>query len=120
LSLAPAAAEFVLSDHTYSQVFASAQGNEAAASDDGRALHLTLGNGPALRLPAEQLRAACRCAHCRRAQIDGVFPVQFPSVAIVGVAPIGHYAVNLEFSDGHARGIYPWSYLAELAGDRPA
>jgi DUF971 family protein len=28
--------------------------------------------------------------------------------------------VNLEFSDGHARGIYPWSYLAELAADRPA
>jgi DUF971 family protein len=23
--------------------------------------------------------------------------------------------VQLVFSDGHARGIYPWAYLAELA-----
>jgi DUF971 family protein len=120
LSLAPTVAEFVLSDHAYSQVLASAQGNEAAPSADGRALHLTLGSGTALRLPAEQLRAACRCAHCRRAQLDGAFPDRFPSVAIIGVAPIGHYAVNLGFSDGHARGIYPWSYLAELAAARPA
>jgi DUF971 family protein len=120
LSLALTAAGFVLSDHAYSQVYASAQGNEAAASDDGGALLLTLGSGPALRLPAEQLRVACRCAHCRRAQLDGVFPDRFPSVAIMGVAPVGHYAVNLEFSDGHARGIYPWSYLAELAANRPA
>jgi DUF971 family protein len=109
-----------VSDHAYSQVFASAQGNEASPSADGKALHLTLGTGAAFSLPAERLRSACRCAHCRREQIDGVFPDQFPSVAIVGVTPIGHYAVNLEFSDGHARGIYPWSYLAELAAERPA
>ena len=25
-------------------------------------------------------------------------------------APMGHYGVNITFSDGHARGIYPWSY----------
>ena len=108
-----------MTDHAHSQGFASAQGHEAAPSADGNALHLTLGSGAAFRLPAERLRAACRCAHCRRAQFDGVFPDQFPSVAIVGVAPIGCYAVNLEFSDGHFRGIYPWSYLAELAADRP-
>jgi DUF971 family protein len=111
-------AELVLSDQTRPQ--ASAQGNEASRSADGGALDLTLDTGAAFMLPAAQLRAACRCAHCRRAQIDGTFPDQFPSVAIVGVTPIGHYAVNLEFSDGHARGIYPWSYLARLAADPPA
>jgi len=78
-----------------------------------------LDTGAAFSLPAERLRAACRCAHCRRAQIDGVFVAEFPSITIADVAPIGHYAVNLEFSDGHARGIYPWSYLAELAVDLP-
>jgi DUF971 family protein len=106
-----------LSDHTYSRALASAQGDQAALSPDGRTLHLTLATGAAFSLPAERLRSTCRCAHCRRAQIDGVFPDQFPSVAIMGVAPIGHYAVNLEFSDGHARGIYPWSYLAELGAE---
>jgi DUF971 family protein len=80
---------------------------------------LKLDTGAVCSLPAEQLRAACRCAHCRRAQIDGVFTSEFRSVSIVRVASIGNYAVNIEFSDGHARGIYPWSYLAELAADLP-
>jgi DUF971 family protein len=93
--------------------------NEATPSADGRSLHVTFDNGTVFTLPAHRLRAACRCAHCRRAQIDGVFPGQFPSANITGVVPIGHYAVNLAFSDGHARGIYPWSYLAELAADLP-
>jgi len=96
-----------------------AQVNEALPSADGSVLHLTLDTGAAFSLPAERLRAACRCAYCRRAQIDGVFPNKFSLVTIVRVAPIGHYAVNLEFSDGHARGIYPWSYLAEVAADLP-
>lgn len=81
---------------------------------------MRLDTGAVFGLPAERLRAACRCAHCRRAQIDGVFATDFPSITVAQVAPIGHYAVNLEFSDGHARGIYPWSYLAELAADLPA
>ena len=34
--------------------------------------------------------------------------------AVTAVAPIGDYAINIAFSDGHARGIYPWSYLLEL------
>lgn len=120
LPFAPTAAELILSGHAYPQTCKSAQGNDASPSADGRALHLTLDTGAAFALPAEWLRSACRCAHCRRAQIDGAFPNQFPSVVIVGVTPIGHYALNLEFSDGHARGIYPWSYLAELAADLPA
>jgi DUF971 family protein len=112
--------ELALSGHADSQACASARDNDASPSADGGALHLTLGTGAAFTLPAERLRSACRCAHCRRAQIDGVFPDRFPSVTIIGVTPIGHYAVNLEFSDGHARGIYPWSYFAELAVDGPA
>ena len=35
-------------------------------------------------------------------------------VRIIAVEPVG-YGVQLVFSDGHARGIYPWAYLAELA-----
>jgi len=89
--------------------------NQASRSGDGSTLHVRLDTQAAFNLPAERLRAACRCAYCRRAQIDGVFPGKFPSVTIAAVTPIGHYAVNLGFSDGHARGIYPWTYLAELA-----
>ena len=83
----------------------------------------TADNGNALRMmfedserwiPAARLRIACRCAHCTRARIDGNFPGSFDGVTIQTLSPMGHYGVNIGFSDGHGRGIYPWSYLAEL------
>jgi DUF971 family protein len=80
----------------------------------GQALRITRTAG-VIALAAASLRAACRCAQCRRAQIDGTFPATFPGLTIASAAPIGLYAVNLTFSDGHARGIFPWSYLEELA-----
>ena len=64
---------------------------------------------------AERLRFACKCAHCTRARIDDRFPDRFPGIAIVGVTDLG-YGVNIAFSDGHWRGIYPKSYLMDLAG----
>ena len=85
-----------------------------ALSDDLGYLDLTLPHGGEIRLAAERLRSACRCAHCVRARIDGVFPERFDGIAVVQVSPIGGYAVNLAFSDGHARGIYPWALLLGL------
>jgi DUF971 family protein len=35
-------------------------------------------------------------------------------VRITEVQPIGHYAVQPLFSDGHSSGIYSWEYLYEL------
>jgi prepilin-type processing-associated H-X9-DG protein len=49
-----------------------------------------------------------------RARLDGLFPQSFDSIAIVHVSAMGHYGVNIGFSDGHARGIYPWAYLSQL------
>ena len=76
-------------------------------------------NGTALllggtALAAARLRAACRCAQCVRARLDGLFPPSFDGVVIVHVSAMGHYGVNIGFSDGHARGIYPWAYLSQL------
>jgi DUF971 family protein len=65
-------------------------------------------------LAATRLRAACRCAQCVRARIDGFFPRSFDGIAIERVSPIGSYGINIGFSDGHARGIYPWAYLSQL------
>ncbi|CAN5556720.1 hypothetical protein BH11PSE4_BH11PSE4_01820 [soil metagenome] len=89
-----------------------------SVSADLSVLELGFANGAAVRLGAERLRGACKCAHCLRARIDGVFPTSFSGIAITEVAPIGGYAINIWFSDGHARGIYPWSLLAGL--DDPA
>ncbi len=36
------------------------------------------------------------------------------NVTITGLEPVGHYALKITFSDGHASGIYTWNYFAEM------
>ena len=66
-----------------------------AVSGQLDALLLTMEGGTVIELPATRLRASCKCAHCLRARIDGVFPDRFTGIAITDVAPIGGYAVNI-------------------------
>jgi DUF971 family protein len=87
---------------------------QIAISEDLYFLDVTTAQGEEIRLAAGRLRGACKCAHCIRARIDGAFPQRFDGIAVVQVAAIGDYAINLGFSDGHARGIYPWAYLLGL------
>jgi DUF971 family protein len=87
---------------------------ECEVSSDLATLSMTMPDGRQVALGAEQLRLACKCAHCRRAQFDNRFPEAFPGIAIIGVTDLG-YGLNIAFSDGHNRGIYPKTYLAELA-----
>ncbi|MGV7213291.1 gamma-butyrobetaine hydroxylase-like domain-containing protein [Bradyrhizobium sp. UFLA05-112] len=65
-------------------------------------------------LAAELLRLSCKCAHCTRARFDGRFPQAFPGIAITEIGDLG-YGLNISFSDGHNRGIYPKPYLLNLA-----
>ena len=88
-------------------------------SKGGANLVISDREGAAHAIDAAKLRLACRCAHCTRARIDGKFPERFDDVTITAVNSMGHYGVNITFSDGHARGIYPWSYLADLLKDQP-
>lgn len=79
-------------------------------------LVLTWEDGVPRAFPASALRAACRCAWCTRARAEERLPHAFPGIAITSLSPIADYALNLHFSDGHERGIYPFSYLRALAG----
>lgn len=87
---------------------------DCEVSPDLASLSLTTPQGQHASLSAEQLRIACKCAHCTRARIDDRFPEHFPGIAIVQVTDLG-YGLNIAFSDGHNRGIYPKPYLSELA-----
>ena len=93
------------------------QALELRLRDGGTALEVDWDDAPTSALSARRLRAACRCADCTRARADGRAPPIDDAIAVAGIEPIGGYAVNLRFSDGHARGIFPWSYLRELAAD---
>lgn len=86
---------------------------ESATVAEGGATLLLMGSAPQA-LAATRLRTACRCAQCVRARADGLFPLSFEGIAIERVSPIGSYGINIGFSDGHARGIYPWAYLSQL------
>lgn len=68
----------------------------------------------AVYIPASMLRARSRAAQQVRADIEGN-EHSFETVTVTSAEAIGSYAVRLIFSDGHDRGIYPWSYLREIA-----
>ena len=45
------------------------------------------------------------------AKVTGRFSDGKREVTITSVEPVGHYAVQPSFSDGHDTGIYSWEYL---------
>lgn len=60
------------------------------------------------------LRSHCRCADCRARTLRGEPTATPGDVRVLAASPLG-YGLQLHFSDGHNRGVYPWSYLRELA-----
>jgi DUF971 family protein len=82
---------------------------------DRTGLRLVLPGGATRDIDAAHLRTACRCADCVRARVDATIPKRFERIAIAEIAAVGDYAINIVFTDGHARGIFPWAYLRELA-----
>lgn len=72
-------------------------------------------DGTATEFAHADLRAACPCADCRAIRRAGGSVTAAPDVRLAAIVPAGTNAVNLAFDDGHARGIYPFALLAELA-----
>lgn len=80
----------------------------------GTGLRLQWRDGLTATLSAERLRLRCRCAWCTRDRVERRLPQAAADIAVARVEPMGGYAVHIAFSDGHARGIFPWSYLRAL------
>ncbi|WP_236960317.1 gamma-butyrobetaine hydroxylase-like domain-containing protein [Methylobacterium durans] len=89
--------------------------DEVVLARGGTSLRLAWRDGTRGELPAETLRLRCRCAWCTRERIEARFPASFPRASVIRIEPMGGYAVHLAFGDGHARGIFPWTYLRDLA-----
>ena len=79
----------------------------------GGVLRLAWPGGRLQALPFAALRQACRCAACQSARLLGQPAQVADGVQVTALRPVGLYAVQLVFSDGHERGIYPWSLLRE-------
>ncbi|ACH83224.1 MULTISPECIES: gamma-butyrobetaine hydroxylase-like domain-containing protein [Acidithiobacillus] len=80
-----------------------------------RVMEVDWADGHTSRLTFEHLRVECPCAECKGHTPDQAQIVTGKEhVSVVEVVPVGHYAVQLHFSDGHNTGIFTWEYLRRL------
>jgi DUF971 family protein len=84
-----------------------------------RVMELTFADGERFELPYELLRVYSPSAEVRgHGPGQEVLQVGKRNVEIVGVEPVGSYAIQPRFSDGHDTGIYSWDYLYNLGVNR--
>ena len=84
-----------------------------------RTLELAWADGEGGELSCELLRVYSPSAEVRgHGPGQEVLQVGKKDVAITDIKPVGHYALQLIFDDGHDSGIYSWDYLRELCEQR--
>jgi DUF971 family protein len=90
--------------------------SELRLSDNGRVLHVQFeGAASAYALAAEYLRVMSPSAEVQGHRAEERVTVGGKRhCAVIGIEPVGVYAVRLSFDDMHSTGIYTWDYLYEL------
>jgi DUF971 family protein len=84
-----------------------------------RVLEVGFDDGKTFRIPFELMRV-----YSPSAEVQGHGPGQEVlqtgkrDVTIVGIEPVGHYAIQPTFSDGHDTGIFSWQYLYRLGAQQ--
>ena len=84
-----------------------------------RVLEISFSDGAQFRIPFELMRV-----YSPSAEVAGHGPGQETlqtgkrEVTLTGLEPVGNYAVQPSFSDGHDTGIYSWDYLYFLGSQQ--
>jgi DUF971 family protein len=84
-----------------------------------KVLEVTFADGASFRIPFELLRVCSPSA-----EVKGHGPGQetlqsgHRHVDVVAIEPVGNYAVQPTFSDGHSSGLYSWEYLYFLGSQQ--
>ena len=84
-----------------------------------RVLEVAFSDGAQFRIPFELMRG-----YSPSAEVAGHGPGQEVlqtgkrEVGITAIAPVGNYAVQPTFSDGHDSGIFTWDYLYHLGAQQ--
>ncbi|MGH8621016.1 MAG: gamma-butyrobetaine hydroxylase-like domain-containing protein [Burkholderiales bacterium] len=77
-----------------------------------RVVEIAFADGASFRLPCEFLRVYSPSAEVRgHGPGQEVLQTGKKDVEISRIEPVGQYAVQLHFSDGHNTGIYSWDLL---------
>ena len=92
-----------------------------------REMEIAWQDGHRSRYSAEQLRAECPCATCRREKTglgDVAITIGAPlpllprrarrGAGIRSVDPVGYYAIRIGFTDGHDTGLFSFDFLRAL------
>ncbi len=83
-----------------------------------RTLEIGFDDGQTFKIPFELMRV-----YSPSAEVKGHGPGQEVlqtgkrEVGITGIEPVGHYAVQPRFTDGHETGIFSWDYLYQLGAN---
>jgi len=97
----------------------SPQPTDLTLHQTSHVLEVSFDDGRTFRLPFELLRV-----YSPSAEVQGHGPGQEVlqtgkrEVTIVDISPVGHYAVQPVFSDGHESGIFTWSFLHQLGSQQ--
>lgn len=84
-----------------------------------RVLEISFSDGASFRIPFELMRV-----YSPSAEVAGHGPGQEVlqtgkrEVTLTGLEPVGNYAIQPSFSDGHDTGIYSWDYLYFLGSQQ--
>jgi DUF971 family protein len=88
-----------------------------SVDSDGK-LAIDWSDGRRRRYDVGELRRRCPCATCRyegdAAERTVGTAEDLSTVSLSQVLPVGNYAYNIQFSDGHSTGIFSLEMLLEL------
>jgi DUF971 family protein len=105
----------------YSEPMDSPVPTEIKLHQKSRVMEITFADGRHFELSYELLRVYSPSAEVRgHGPGQEVLQVGKKNVDISALEPVGSYAVQPVFSDGHATGIYSWDYLYQLGANREA
>jgi len=84
-----------------------------------RLLEIAFDDGASFSLPFELLRVYSPSAEVRgHGQGQEVLQTGMRDILLTALEPVGNYAVQPHFSDGHNTGIYTWDYLHHLGASQ--
>jgi DUF971 family protein len=94
---------------------------EIKLHQQSRVMEIAFDDGRNFRLPYEYLRVFSPSAEVRgHGPGQEILQVGKKDIEIRHVEPVGSYAIQPTFSDGHATGIYSWEYLYQLGKEQEA
>ena len=97
----------------------AAQPTALTLHSKSRVLDIAFDDGAAFELPFELLRVYSPSAEVRgHGQGQEVLQLGKRDVGITALEPVGNYAVQPTFSDGHNTGLYSWDYLYSLGANQ--